>query len=256
MSTLNVSASNIFSGNNSSNSNQSLQKKLQTYKRITNPKIPNIFKNNGTGSYGSYGSYAEIDNPYDSAIKEQDAKKENIVNISGDNQGLRKFVTEMTLAKDFTAYQDERGTIKLNVTNPDFVKHNRGYIFFVKDKDDNNYRTLETVHQLGGGIRKGSKSVVGKEITIPSGYIDASNEDAGSSVLTEYFKVKEFPTVVYMDENRNYHHFHGEKGIVNLVKFACEKSKAGICNMIDFGDYKHIRPTEPKPAHVGFNLKF
>lgn len=174
-------------------------------------------------------------------------------------ENLIDHVVHMTLAKDFIDSIDESGMVKLRVTNPEFVKANSGLMVFANSGLSNYHQNVATVHKMREFVNGARKSnAIG--IDIPLGIVDGANFDEGGNILSNFFKVTEYPTIVYQAHDGNYHHFNGPKTMVSAIKYACENSDdknyiaSGICNMIDFEDHKFEQPAELVGAMVNINL--
>jgi hypothetical protein len=162
-----------------------------------------------------------------------------------------KHIKMMTLASDFIDTVNERGTIKLAVDTPEFRKANNGMIVFLNSAESSfnqNIGMVKSLQQRMNAARKSGKL----SLDIPLGVVDSNNPE--NKFLMDYYKIKQFPTIVFPTLDGNFHQFSGIKGLTSAIKKHCE-SLGGECNVIDFGENTFLDPKDLNGAIVNVNIE-
>jgi hypothetical protein len=163
---------------------------------------------------------------------------------------LLDHVRMMTLASDFIDNTNETGTIKLQVDTPEFRKANAGMLVFLNSANSNYHHNITAVNGMSQKINNAKKA--GKlSIDLPIGVVDAN--DPENKFLCNYYKVSQFPTIVFQSYDGNYHQFNGTKGLTSAIKKYCE-GLGGECNVLDFGENNFLDGADLNGALVNVNL--
>jgi hypothetical protein len=159
-------------------------------------------------------------------------------------------VRMMTLVSDFIDTTTETGTIKLQVDTPEFRKANAGMMVFLNSANSDYHQNIRTVNTMSQKINNAKKN--GRlSIDLPLGIVDAN--DPENKFLCDYYKITQFPTIVFQSYDGNYHQFNGVKGLTSAIKKYCE-GIGGECNVLDFGEDTFLEAADLNGTLVNVNL--
>ena len=165
-------------------------------------------------------------------------------------------VKYLTLGKDFVQDVTEDGKVRLRINDPAFVKANRGLVLFTSSKDSpDKKQTLAVFNQLGGAVQAAGKKL-NIDVNLPIAAVDTTDYENGGNILKDYFQIHAYPTLVYQDQDKNYHQFNGTNGLASAIKHACRDMDSAICNSINFDEYTHNeeKPLDGRTVQASFEF--